>query len=186
MSDLIYEFEYNPTMKELIRGGKLLHKILYKGPWLLAAVLKPLVSGVSAFVFGFIVVIITYRQLGIAVSDAPLTYYVIAWLIGLSVLLILTKISRRSALMYFEKLQSSHLKAKISVQGIELFSPEWRHFSSWANIDAAREKNDVIVFSIASSGFILSDRMLSSLGEPAAIRSQVFKWYHQANGKASP
>lgn len=185
MSDLVYELEYQPTTKELIRGGRLLHKILFKGVWRLAYWLKMVVAALSAFVFGLIVVMIAYQQLDIAVSDAPLAYYAMAGLISSGVLIVMTKISRRSALMYFEKLQSSNLKVRISVQGIEYFSPKWRHFSSGSNTDEAREKNDVIVFSIGSSGFILSDRMLCSLGEPAAIRSQVFKWHHQANGKAS-
>ena len=179
MSNLIYEFDYKPTMKELKTGGRLISKNLYGGPWRVAVAVKSLFLSLSTFIVGLVVAMIAFQTLEVAVSDAPLIYYGTAMCVGLAILVVLAALSSRPARVFFEKLQNSDLKAKISAEGIELSSPDWKYFSSWSKIDGAHEKNGLLVFAFAHLGFILSDRMLASIGAPAEVKVQITDWYDQ-------
>ncbi|MEX0318910.1 MAG: hypothetical protein AB3N21_13200 [Ruegeria sp.] len=183
MSKTIYEFDYKPTMKELVSGGGIIHRRMYTGLWRLALGLRFVFLCVSIYAFGLLITMITYRQLDITVSDAPYTYYLLSTLFAFAILFVMIALSRRPTKIFFGKLQNSSLKARISADGVDLHSPEWRYFVSWSKIDGVREKRNLMVLSFAHLGFILSDRMLSEFGEPATVRSQIRDWYEQDKGR---
>ncbi|KIC11868.1 hypothetical protein RA19_04320 [Leisingera sp. ANG-M1] len=183
MSNLNYEFDYKPTLKELKSGGRLVFKNLYSGPWQLAVAVKSLFFGLTGLVVGLIVAMNTFKRLNVAISDAPLAYYGLVLIVGLAVLLTLAALSYRPVKVFHKKLQDSNLKAKVSAEGIELHSPEWKYFSSWAKLDAPREKGEMLVFGFAHLGFVFSDRMFEPIGEPAVVRAQIIDWYRQQEDK---
>lgn len=86
MSDLNYEFEYQPTAAEWRSANGAVNKVIYRGPWVVLRFLMSLLFGCACLVAGFLLLNITLRLFSMSLEDLGVFGAIFSPFVGMAIL----------------------------------------------------------------------------------------------------
>lgn len=180
MSEGVFEFEYQPTKREIGAGMGLTTKSVYKGGWRWTLWVYHALEGAAFAALGGVLSYFILAYWG----ETPMSAFLIWWslwmLLAYGGMSLASIVRNHMRTVYVHRTLPKQFRVHLSSDGVDFRTAHSSNRTGWADVDDIVRGKGMTVLVTGACGLILPDRLLAQAGDVAELNRMISQWFDVA------